>query len=370
MRLVRLRGNEVLALTFANIFGSLAILILMSSSTKSNYRLLRELSQIDNPQPNLRGTKLKLIKIQSEVISKKKKNYDSSYFAGNEFDLPEKQISKEITTKALRHLSIKQETMLFALYADLFTFFFVLILFYSFCVEKNEVEVDINRTDVEVGCCICCVCCNGDNCNCDNCNCRGGECKCGEGGSGLILCALILLFFILLYFAVKGCGKKIARYIAITGEFLLYIVILFLVLLSGFNKDLNFIICIIAGILALVNLLTILLPNLFFNHRTNLPVQNGPLIHNQLDSNCPNLVTPSTSVANEPPPIPVSTDFSNAPIDNTTAPVYKPQAPLPYPYSPNNSAYPPQNPPYYPPPSTSNNGYNSGEGGIYNVTST
>ena len=165
--------------------------------------------------------------------------------------------------------------------------------------------------------------------------------------------------------------KKNCKIYCNNWRIIIIIVILFLVLLSGFNEDLNFIICIIAGILALLNLLTILLPNLLFcNHKTNLPVQNGPLISNQLDSNCPNLVTPSTSIANEPPPIPVSADFSNAPIDNTTAPVYKPQAPLPYPYSPNNSAYPPQNPPYYSPPPTSNNGYNSGEGGIYNVTST
>ena len=119
----------------------------------------------------------------------------------------------------------------------------------------------------------------------------------------------------------------------------------------------------------MLNLLTILLPNLYcFNHKTNLPVQKGPPASNQAEKGCPN--PSSTSIVNEPPPIPVSTDFSNAPIDYTTAPVYKPQAPLPYPYSPNNSAYPPQNPPYYPPPSTSNNGYNSGEGGIYNVTPT
>ena len=53
MKLVKLRGNEVLALTFVNIIGSIAILILIPSSTKSS--IFGELSQIDNPQSNLRG---------------------------------------------------------------------------------------------------------------------------------------------------------------------------------------------------------------------------------------------------------------------------------------------------------------------------
>ena len=118
----------------------------------------------------------------------------------------------------------------------------------------------------------------------------------------------------------------------------------------------------------MLNLLTILLPNLFcFNHKTNLPVQKGPLVLNQVEKGCPN--PSSTSIVNEPPPIPVSTDFSNAPIDYTTAPVYEPQAPLPNPNPPNNSTYEPQNSPYFPP-SISNNGYNSGKRDIYNVHST
>ena len=136
MKLVRLRGNDVTLLTIVNIIGSIAILVLTMSilDNRSRHRLLSELSLIDKPQPNLRGTKLKFIKIKSELISEK--NYESSYFTKNEFVLPEKQISKEISTKTLRHLSINEGTMVLALYADLATFFFILILFYSFCVGK------------------------------------------------------------------------------------------------------------------------------------------------------------------------------------------------------------------------------------------
>lgn len=371
MKLVRLRGNDVTLLTIVNIIGSIAILVLTMSilDNRSRHRLLSELSLIDKPQPNLRGTKLQFIKIKSELISKK--NYESSYFTKNEFVLPEKQISKEISTKTLRHLSINEGTMVLALYADLATFFFILILFYSFCVGKNEVSnQNANAGEISVGCCICCACCDDESCNCDHCDCQGGngDCNCGEGGAGLLICLLVIVVFILLYFAVRACGKKTSRYVALIGVLFLNIATLIFALLSGFSDDLNIIVCIIAGILALSNFLTIFLPNLYFyNRRTNLPVNKGPFILNQNPNIYPNQVTPTIapSPVNEPPPLPVSSDFSNAPIDYTTTPVYSHQAPLPYP--PNNSTYPPQNPPNYSPPSISNNGYNSGEGGIYNV---
>ena len=373
MKLVRLRGNDIIFLTIVNIIGSMAILVLtisiLDNSSRQRYRLLRELSQIEKPQPNLRGTKLKFIKIKSELISKK--NYESLYFTKDEFVLSEKQISKEISPKTLRHLSINEETMLLALYADLATFFFILILFYSFCVGKNEVS---NQNDgageVGVGCCICCACCNDESCNCDHCDCVGGsgDCNCGEGGSGLLICLLVILVFVVLYFIVKACGKKTSRYVALTGVLLLNIATLIFALLFGFNDYLNIIVCTIAGVLALSNFLTLFLPNLYFySCNSNLPVNKGPLILNQDPNICTNQVTPiiNSSPVNEPPPIPLSSDFSNAPIDYATAPVYAPQQSFPYP--PNNSTYPPQNPPYYSPPSISNNGYNSGEGGIYNV---
>lgn len=280
--MARIRGSVALTLTFVNIIGSISILSLTIMISQNKYRnrnrLLMELSQIDNPHPNLRGTKLKLIKIKSEVISKRSKNYEPSIYTEDEFILPEKQISEKFSPQNLRQLSLKKDNFLaFAILADLMAIFLIFILMFSFCVDKNECCDRDSQGELGLGCCICCM---SDECHC---NCKGGN---GDSGQGLLLCLLIVLIFVLLYFAVKACGKHISRYVAITGELLLNLSISILVFIYGFEDNLTLVVCIIAGILALSNFLGLLLPNLSccifltYGYRANVSIINDPLVQN------------------------------------------------------------------------------------------
>jgi len=346
--MAKIRGSVALTLTFVNIMGTIGLLVLIVPAIdNARYRTLRELTQIEKPNPNLRGTKLKFIKMKSEIedkISKNKKYYDPSYYTEDEFIIEEKQASEE-SSKKLRQLLSKNDFMLYALYVDLAAFLFTFILMFSFCVDKNECCDKDSQDELGLGCCICCLCCDDCHCNCD-CKNSGG----GDSGSGLLICLIIILVFVLLYFAVKACGKHISRYIAITAELLLFITISIFAFIYGFDVEPTSWVCIASGVLALANFLGLLLPNLgcciylTYGYKANLSVMNDPLVQNQPTSGVPYQGT--ANIAPQP-----------------LTPVYAaPVAQGPPSYPQNNPMHPPQNPPPL------NNGYNSGQGGIYSAS--
>lgn len=358
--MARIRGYVASVLTFVNIIGIISIFVLTMTYFDKNGRRLRELSILDNPHPHLRGTKLKLIKIKSEItneISKSTKYYDPSYYPKDEFVFEEKKMTEKIHLKKLRQLSLyKKDVISYVLFAEIGAIFSTFILMCSFCLEKNECCNENAEDQFCFGICICCLCCDDDcshcNCNCDCKNSGGGN---NDGAAALLIFLLFILVFVALYFAIKACGKNVSRYFGIVGNFLVNLGILGLMISYGINDSLP--IVIVSGILALVNFLGILLPSLSScecltsGYQKNQSVINAPLVQNQPQIN--NKSTP----ANEPALV-------NAPLYPPTTPIYAPQNNSIYPPPQVPSNYPPpQFPQNYPPPENAN--YISGGGGIY-----
>ena len=229
----------------ANIRSSLAfalILVNLIVTSLNVYFSVAAMKYLNNNSPNnynLRGTK------------EKSPGTNSYYF-----------LDKEIQTqKQLRNLSPKS-LRLAILIINCLAFYFVFQLSVSFGLEPSECGNSCSNCDD--GNCNCP--CNCD-CNCKCCNdCNysggGGNSNCNLGEGGIIFLPLVIVAGIIvgLYFAITGCGKHIARIVAIVSLFGIDIVLISMSLYAGF--DLNCIV--IAGLssfAALCNFIVTVLPN-------------------------------------------------------------------------------------------------------------
>jgi hypothetical protein len=253
----------------------------------------------------------------------------------------------EDSPKKLRKLEVSMESQI-SIMLSFFSFPFILILLFSFCTKDKdssaaaggEIAVGggaagaavyhrrhrINNYDN----CGECDCGEGD-CNC-NCNSGGGN---GDGAGILVLLLIILvavLIFIILFFAVKGCGKKIARYIGIIGELVINLVILIMFSIFLINHsnvgsyDFKYaiIICIISSVLTMLNFLAVLLPNVNCCKKNEYNDEfKKPFASNEEQ-------TPANSDFNNNPTIPSSPVDITPKENNSNEPIY-----LPINYAPN-----------------------------------
>ena len=265
----------------ANIRSSLAFVLVWVNlivTSLNTYFSVKAMKYLDNNPPynyKLRGTKEKSTKT------------NSYYF-----------LEKEIETqKKLRNLSPKK-LRLAILIINCFGFYFVFQLSVSFGLEPAEdcdsccPSCDNCNCPCKCNCdCNCnCDCCNNCNCNCDCCNnCNFGsggsqDCNCGEGAIILLPIVLAIGILVGLYFAITGCGKHIARIVALVLLFAIDIVLISMSLYAGF--DLNCIL--IAGFssfAAICNFSATVLPNfdccaiLTFDYVRLAPTEVKPIIN-------------------------------------------------------------------------------------------
>ena len=124
--------------------------------------------------------------------------------------------------------------------------FFWLLLICSFCSGESECYCEGS-------------CCSGSCGNCNGCNCSNN----GETGQAALVCLVFICLILIIYYALKCCGKHLARYISISSTAFIHLCILFFSMLvfDGRNNQLlQIMIC--SGISFVINILTILLPNL------------------------------------------------------------------------------------------------------------
>jgi MYXO-CTERM domain-containing protein len=214
-------GTVTCLLIFANLCGSIGILII---STNSNYNSHyyqsspRLLASINLPHSNLRGTQLKLKKIKTDIKNQMPK-VNATLFT--------KEKSKEVyedSPKKLRKLEISFTSQI-SIMLSFFSFLFILILLFSFCTKDKDSSAaaggEIAIGGGAAGAAVYHRRYRTNDCdNCGECDCGGGDCNCSGGdgdGAGILVLLLIILvavlIFVILFFAVKGCGKKVARYI-------------------------------------------------------------------------------------------------------------------------------------------------------------
>ena len=331
-------------LTFVNLLGSIGILCLIFNinSSHNNYYYYqssqRLLTSINLPRSNLRGTQLKLNKIKTD-IKNQMPQVNVTLFTKEKF-----QEVYEDSPKKLRKLEASVESQISGI-LTLLSFLFILILLFSFCTkDKNNSAVAGGEIVVGGGATGAAVYHSrhrtNDCDNCGDCNCTGGDCNCSGGdgdGAGILVILLVILLavliFIILFFAVKGCGKRIARYIAIIGELVINIAILILISIflifhsNAGSEDFQYatIICIISSVLALINFLVVLLPNVCCKnneYNENYEIKK-PLASNQEQTT----VNPDFNNPSIPSPVDITQKEGNS-----NEPIY-----LPINYAPNDS---------------------------------
>lgn len=387
--MAKIRGAVALALTFINLFGSIAILSLSSVSLDEENRnrgdyydqsYIRKLSQIENLHSHLRGTKIRVIRLKEliEKSSKKNKIYETLDYNEDEFILPKKisspQIRKLDSSDSSTTISNEDKMISILLLSCLGVSFSILLMF-SFCLDTNECCNRDAEDELGLRCCVYVFCCDC-NCNCEHtgsCDCKGSGGK-DDGAAALLILLLIIIIFILLYFAVKACGKHVSRYVSITCECLLSIAMLIFAFMytndDKHESENGPAIIALSGILFVCNFLGILLPNLSCclslrygykpSQNMNTPILESPVAKTNANEE-PIKLPPISS------PTPVI-ETTSTPVAQPTAPIYVPQVLPP-------QAAPPSiyqnNPPYQAPvpqpyPQPSSDFYNSGQGGIYN----
>lgn len=392
--MAKIRGSVALALTFLNLFASIALLSLSSVSLDEEnrydgdyYSYVRKLSQIENLHSNLRGTKIRTIKLK-DLIEKKNSNkniiYETLDYNEDEFILP-KNILKKTSSQKIRKLETSssdstfsnEDKMISILLLSCLGISFSVLLMFSFCLDTNECCNRDAQDELGLRCCIYCFFCD---CHCENsgssnCDCKGNGNN-NDGAAILLILLLVIIVFILLYFAVKACGKHVSRYVAITSECLLNIAIMVLALMYNADdyraSENGPVLIVISGILIICNFLGILLPNLScclnlrYGYKPNLSNLNTPILEQPVEKS--NTNEEAYKLSSISSPTPVIEAKSTTPVVQPTVPIYVPQVPQPQAAPP--SIY--QNiPPYQAPapqpyPQPSSDFYNSGQGGIYN----
>ena len=186
---------------------------------------------------NLRGTMEKSLEI----------NLD--YFLDKEIETP----------KELRNLSydgIKDAI----LYVNIGTFLFIIILFFSFLVTKNEFchdYPDDNSVCAAGCCCVGCMCCVDGDCSiCFGVH-SGGN---GNNSGAAALALIILILFFLLFKLIKCCGKQASRLVALIFLLLVNITVTALSFYSG-TTTYHVLIAVFSIFSAICNLLGMILPN-------------------------------------------------------------------------------------------------------------
>ena len=159
---------------------------------------------------SLRGTKERLLEI------------NPNYFLEKEIENP----------KELRNLS-NDKIRLSILIINACSFYFILMLSFSFCTTKDECCSE--QGICFYGCCICCHgCCTGD------CSCfwkRNREDVDEDGKPNTLLGVFILLIiFVGLFYVVKACGVALSRIFSLIILFLIHVTLAVLSLYSGFDK--------------------------------------------------------------------------------------------------------------------------------------
>ena len=393
--MAKIRGSVALALTFINLFASIAILSLSSVSLDEENRrrddyddydgsYTRKLSQIENLHSHLRGTKIRAIKLK-DLIEKDKSNknkiYDPLNYNEDEFVLP-KNILKKTSSQKTRKLessdsstSITNEAkMIYILLLSCLGISFSILLMFSFCLDTNECCNADAQDELGLRCCIYCFFCD---CHCENsgssnCDCKGNGNN--DGAAALLILLLVIIVFILLYFAVKACGKHVSRYVAITGECLVNIAIMVFAIMYSIDdhreSENGPFLAGLSGVLFISNFLGLLLPNLSCCLNLRYGYKPSPSVSN---NNTPILEKPiSKPNANEEAfklsPVSPPLETITTPVVQPTVPVYVPQVPQPQAAPPsiyqNNLPYQAPVPQPYPQPSS--DFYNSGQGDIYN----
>ena len=348
--MAKIRGSVALALTFINLFVSIAILSLSSVSLDEENRYhyydedyygyegsyMRKLSQIENLHSHLRGTKIRAIKLK-DLIEKEKENsnknkiYDPLDYNEDEFVLPKNILKKtysknrKLETDSSTSMS-NEDKMVFILLLSCLGISFSILLMFSFCLDTNE-------------------CCNRD----------------AQDELGLRCC-------IYCYFCdCKACGKHVSRYVAITAECLVNIAIMVLSIMYNIDdfraSENGPILIALSGVLFISNFLGLLLPNLScclslrYGYKPpsniNTPILEQPVAKTKVNEEPYNLSPVS-------PPI----GTNSTPVVQPTVPVYVPQVPQPQAAPP--SIYQNNLPYQAPVPQPSSDFYNSGQGGIYN----
>ena len=183
-------------------------------------------------------------------------NETNKYYINNDIDDKESTFSKYFFDNSSYFTSI--------LILNILCSYFLLLLIFSFCTGEND----------------CCYCCEGA-CYCSNSN---GNCSCNnsDGGKAMLICLIFICLILAIYYSLKCCGKHFARYISITSISFFHLCIFFLSLLAlnGENKDI-FRIMTISGISALINLLTIILPNI---HICKMLRYNGRILSSEINN--------------------------------------------------------------------------------------
>ena len=328
--IAHIRSTFALFITLADLIGTSALLTLSIYCRRHSYP--RRLSEVNPIHYNLRGSKMGII---NTTVGSFKNSivYNSPSFNEDEFVLPKNNVLNHSYPKKMRKLStyysrsIIEDVPMIIFILSFVGIFFSFVLMFSFCIDKNECCGRESREGMEVCCCFCCICDEPDR----DCKCEGGN---GGAGDGLLIILAVVLVVIIIAFSIKACGKHISRYVAIISEFLInFACIIFAGLYV--QKEPNYLVWIIialSSILALINLLAVLLPNLSccisltYEYKTEPGNINKPLVPDEHDP------------FYEPP--------TPTPTTGTTVP-----PPAPY------------NTPTYIPPS----GYSSGKGGIYDV---
>ena len=175
-------------------------------------------------------------------------------------------LSSSLEQKKIRNLfSNSKDYKNYIIYIDSVSYFFLMILMFSFCLTENECctsDANANR-DFAVGSCYgTCVCCN--ECHCSSSG--GNNCDCnGDGAIGLLIILLCILVFVAIYFLLKACGKHIARLCSVSILAFLDLAIVILCIMIGMDYKFD-IFCSLTLVISLIgficNLLGIILPNL------------------------------------------------------------------------------------------------------------
>ena len=288
-----MKSSFALTIFIIDLLGGIVILILTICimGTQSSTRRLSQIEKI----PNLRGSKLNLSEIHFNIKSQEKKNQlELSNLDEDEFVLSHKQISSQSLPKRKLEDPSEDEIfrMMFVLLLNLLALHFTFVIGFSFLVDQNE-------------------CC--DNFNDSFCY-------------GFFF---FIFNFAIAYCSTKACGKHTSRYVGITSVMLISITNCFLTSVFQspyYNHSLMVSTIVITGLMSVINLLGILLPNLICcsSLREEAEPMQQPILSSQ---------------AQLPSYIPPSSDFANVPT-----------------YPPNNPAYPSGYP---------SSGYDSSQGNLY-----
>ena len=213
--LQKIRTSMIVILSILNILSIIAIFILISNDHKDlKYEYDTERFDSNNKYMN---------------------KYNSTYYYNNNNHIPIRNYFFD-TSSYFTSIIILNSLSLF--------FWFLLI--FSFCTGESECYCDGN-------------CCSGScgNCSCNNCN------NDAETGKLILVCMVFVCLILLIYYSLKCLGKHLSRYVSISSTAFIDLCILFLsmLLFYGRNDQLLYIM-ICSGISFVINILTILLPNL------------------------------------------------------------------------------------------------------------